>query len=339
MSYYLKYLKYKNKYLVLKNQSAGNPYASLKFYVNTDDYMTRMSESSEIQNLGDDFKKAQIMEVIWKNKTCSSFSISLLRESIQKYSQDLYKIIETCLVYDNNLFRPLTDIDMSNNVSNATRLVLYFADKGSLDLYLTLISNNSKIIFPDSISVNNLYDSFNSISSPSIIRESSYNFHILHGILFSYDIKDIYGYLKSLKQISTNLILKLQQLYNATNQEYTMNDNTNKIRDKLDNISNQLDVAKAQQIIEPINRQTFFILLHNIINIILSYDNIKEYKKSILYKYATIINFVNILGTHDYAKSDIKNIQLAENIIPNNFRTIRYNYLTEGIVEEEEPSG
>ena len=308
MSYYLKYLKYKNKYLVLKNQSAGNPYASLKFYVNTDNYMTRMSESSKLQNLSDDFKKAQIMEVIWKNKTCSSFSISSLRESIQTYSQDLYKIIETCLVYDNNSFRPLTDIDMSNDVSDNTRLVLYFADKGSLDLYLTLKSTNSEIIFPDSISVKDLYDSLNSISSPSIIRESSYNFHILHGILFSYDIKDIYGYLQRLNQISTELISK--------NNSYI-----------------------TQQIREPINRDIFFILLRNIINIILSYDNIKEYKKSILYKYATIINFVNILGTHDYANSDIKNIQIAESIIPNNFRTIRYNYLTEGIVEEEEPSG
>jgi hypothetical protein len=223
MSYYKKYLKYKNKYLALKNQSGGNQYAAIQYQVNEDGtvqecklfrtpgatgyeyyeqvYPKTLTDLPVLRSETPYYDRSQIMDVYFEKKVCSSFSCEQFRDSIARFRLDrfLEQILLSCLHVD-FLSKKISIITNLDRVRD-NDLILYFADTKSLNLYLSITKNHSQIFFGlnrDDLKWA-LYNSLSSIYSPDILNEVAYRFHILHGIIFSYDIKDIYGFLRDYK--------------------------------------------------------------------------------------------------------------------------------------------
>jgi len=206
------------------------------------------------------------MGVYYERKVCSSFTCEELLSNIEKYKSklSLNEILKTCLIIDG--------IEVKNNISEEdfhvtcdqkpNIIILYFADILSAQTYMNIYNNNYEI-FPRDI-LSELFMGLRTMYSPKIYVDKSYLFHIFHGIIFSYDIKDIYGFIKEYRD-------KFGELVKITNPP------DEKLQLQLDNLT-------------IINKDNFFQLLSKIIDIIM---NEKE-KQSILSSYAYKIKLVNI---------------------------------------------
>ena len=157
--------------------------------------------------------------------------------------------------------------------------ILYFADIISAQIYMDIYNNNNEI-FPRNI-LRYLFRSLKGIYSPEIYVNESYLFHIFHGIIFSYDIKDIYGYIK----------------------DY--------IKGFVPFIKMEEDRGKQKQLLEQykdleminINKTNFFIYLRKIMDIIFRASELiapplgpELTAKSVLFNYSFQIFNLNIRG-------------------------------------------
>jgi len=283
MSYYTKYLKYKNKYLALKNQSAGNPYAAKQYIINEDGTTHQVKlfqksnktiyESIEAESATDReinristpyYEHSHIMDVYFEKKVCSLFSVQKFRDSIARFRLDrfLEQIIPNCLSVtfsDTGSQVEIIEITTIDTLRN-DGIILYFADRLSLELYLQIMRDHTTTFIPTDDLKTSLYRTLGTYYSPDIFGEHSYRFHILHGILFSYDIKDIYGYLREYKDISDSFHRHTQTPSSIPNY---------------------------------ITTTEFFELLTEIVQIILSYRT-PTISKCVLFKYTEKINSDNL---------------------------------------------
>ena len=144
--------------------------------------------------------------------------------------------------------------------------ILYFADIISAQIYMDIYNNNNEI-FPRNI-LRYLFRSLKGIYSPEIYVNESYLFHIFHGIIFSYDIKDIYGFIKEYRD-------KLYLFYYYEDNS----DEKHKLKEQYENLT-------------IINKDNFFELLSKIIDIIMQASP----ELSELCRYAYQIKNINIDG-------------------------------------------
>ena len=195
------------------------------------------------------------------------------------------------------------------------------------------IYNTSDLIFPSESTtehgilttekiptkfIDDLYMCLLSLYVPDVFVNESYYFHLFHGILFSYDIKDIYGFLSSYKSKA-------------------LPDNQH----KLTTINKINFFEMLQTVVEQI-KQTYTSLLPTFISTtrpipLTTRTDTKIYVE--LFNYVTLIEQININGTHKYDKktnetndtnetNEIKrstpSLLIRTRITPLNFDTIQY---------------
>jgi hypothetical protein len=292
MSYEQKYLKYKNKYLKLKMQLAGSDFSTLQYNVDSsgtiiNSHVNKLQSRHEI----DTYDHNNFFGVLFARKICSGYDYNqfteiLDRYKIQKDEPFVEHLLSTIVVINKTTLKTVTNyaeltaLYTANSAEKGFFYILYFADDKSRETYL-LLSQNESIFVPDLLL--NMYQTLGSLYSIESYDNRTFLFHILHGILFTYDIKDIYGYL------------------------YHFNDN-------IQNYNKQFNENIPLIII---NKDIFFEKLNIIISLIL------EVKSSVLEDYAQMISETNLKnGINNFLPTQfkgntyirIKNYELFEKI-------------------------
>jgi hypothetical protein len=207
------------------------------------------------------------MGVYYERKVCSSFTCEELLSNIEEYNLSLKKILKTCLIIDGTeLKNDISEEIFNFYKENKKRItILYFADILSAQTYMDIYNNHE--IFPQEI-LSQLFTGLTGIYSPPMYVNESYLFHIFHGIIFSYDIKDIYGFIKEYRD-------KLYLFYYYEDNS----DEKHKLKEQYENLT-------------IINKDNFFELLSKIIDIIMQASP----ELSELCRYAYQIKNINIDG-------------------------------------------
>jgi len=287
-----KYYKYKLKYLNAKKQLGSGKFSTIQYEIDNDgniknkETLRALMESEE--NAGKHHEHELIMGVYEKRKICSCFTIKELLSNIEQYKLPLNEILKTCLIINDTEVKNDISEDIFNSADkeDPSISVLYFADIVSAQIYMDIYNNNPEI-FPRNI-LRYLFESLKGRYSPEIYVNESYLFHIFHGIIFSYDIKDIYGYIKEYRD-GLSLYVQIE-----------------KDRGK------QKQLLEQYNNLDTINKTYFFIDLKKIINIILKASEREPEKgptKSVLTLYSFQILQWNI--TRDkFTPIRIKNAQV-----------------------------
>lgn len=258
-----KYYKYKLKYLNAKKQLGSGEFSRLQYDINENgDIISKRLIASD-----DYYNHKHIMGVYEKKKICSSFTSNELLSNIKQYNLSLNEILKTCLIIEGTELKNDISEEIFNSIcyEQPYITILYFADNLSAQTYMNIYNNNNEI-FPREILLE-LFAGLRTIYSPKIYVNKSYLFHIFHGIIFSYDIKDIYGFIKEYRD-------KFGELVKFTD-----------------------DPVEKQQVQEQLNNLTiitkdiFFPLLSEIIDIIM-----KDKRQSALSMYVSKIKLENIDG-------------------------------------------
>jgi hypothetical protein len=201
MNYQQKYLKYKTKYLNLKQVGSGK-YAYLKYSVDHDgnllnngipEHRTTSTGSTDNIIMKDDFRA-----VFNGNKVCLSINPINFKDLFKK-------INKTTCDYDQLLVFILNNKDITDkipeNIKDSSKILL-FSDIMSKQIFLRFLFLDKyyKIIFPPnfkSIFLATWNTNYSGKIFTPVIYKIYIKFAIFSGIIFSYDIKDIYGFIKT----------------------------------------------------------------------------------------------------------------------------------------------
>lgn len=192
-------IKYLIKYINMKfNMKKGYAYKQYdivdNIIVNKHNVLNSLENSLEPKKNILKFNLLRLLDLIIGNKICSVYEQIFLNEMINivytrnRDKQDLYKYIyPNTLIINRGLITSVNDITPDDN-----DLLLCFTDNESMLQYQSLLNN--EILFPPSLKIK-LLSTLRTIYTPDVYVNESFMFHIFHGILFTYDVKDIYGYL------------------------------------------------------------------------------------------------------------------------------------------------
>jgi hypothetical protein len=210
MDYQKKYLKYKSKYLKLKIiQSGSGKYAYYNYNVNYEGELIgtptlRLATSSYELLLKDDF-----IAVLNGKKACTCINPKNFFELFKNINIDKFNYYELLVFILNN--NDITDIT-PENITDETSNIVLFSDIKSKQIFLNFINKYDNYIFP--VGLKNIFlKTWTTIYSNIIFKDPTvYNvyirFAIFSGIIFSYEIKDIYGFIKN--QIKEHNILSIE---------------------------------------------------------------------------------------------------------------------------------
>jgi len=210
MNYQEKYVKYKNKYLNLRYQIGGNHYAHVNYDIDDDGNILKINKrvtNNTYKNLIlEDFRGVFNSKKVCMNIYPDDFNMlfSKINVEICNYNDLLVYILKNNEITN---IKPLENEDIL--------IILLFSDIISKNIFLKILNDNIDFILPHKYKTiflntwNTIYDQ--TILTDITIFNIYINFAIFSGIIFSYDIKDIYGFIK--EKIDEN---KLDILFNKT---------------------------------------------------------------------------------------------------------------------------
>lgn len=199
MNYQQKYLKYKTKYLNLIQKGGGN-YAYLTYSVSHDgellnggnpEHRITMTGSSYETMMKDDFRA-----VFNGKKVCLGIDPPNFNKLFKKINKEKWDYNQLLVFILSN--KDITD-KIPENIVNDSSHILLFSDIMSKKIFLRFLDEYDELIFPSNFK-SIFLDTWETIYSGQIhtpvIFKTYIKFAIFSGIIFSYDIKDIYGFIK-----------------------------------------------------------------------------------------------------------------------------------------------
>ena len=200
MNYYEKYFKYKNKYLNLKFQVGGNNYAYKQYNIDDNDEIIKCDYRKDKFNNHNDIENYNniLMEnfraVFNSKKVCMIIYPTEFDKLFSKINKDKCNYNDL-LVYvsSNNL------ITYKKTLEEDTLLILLFSDINSKNIFLKIFDDT--FIFPHEHEHKKIFlYTWKTQYSKKLLDNTVYNkyinFAIFSGIIFSYDVIDIYGFIK-----------------------------------------------------------------------------------------------------------------------------------------------
>lgn len=195
MNYQEKYVKYKNKYLNLRYQIGGNHYAYINYDIDDDGNILkknkRVTNNTYDNLILEDFRGVFNSKKVCMNIYPKDFDMLFLKINEETCN---YKDLLIYIINNNEItnIKPLDNEDIL--------IILLFSDIISKNIFLKILNDNIDFILPHKYKTiflktwNTIYDQI--ILSDLTIFNIYINFAIFSGIIFSYDIKDIYGFIK-----------------------------------------------------------------------------------------------------------------------------------------------